>query len=106
MRAAGFYYFLKAKIIISLKSIGQQKNKLLEDSNQKTRQLLKQHEKDINFEMTVRCYDHCVKSFMEKILSPYEKECFTHCYQNLTSFYIEVHNSLIPASSQSKTGNI
>jgi len=67
----------------------------MEDS----KKLLKKHEKEINFEMSLKCYDHCVKSFMEKILSPYEKECFTHCFQNLTNFYIEVHNSLISTTS-------
>ena len=75
----------------------------MEESNKKTKQLMKEHEKEINFEMTLRCYDHCVKSFMEKVLSPFEKECFTHCFQNLTNFYIEVHNSLTPSSSEQKT---
>lgn len=34
---------------------------------------------------------------MEKILTPYEKECMYHCYQNMTNFYIEIHNGLLEA---------
>lgn len=50
--------------------------------------------------MSLKCYDYCVKSYMEKILNPYEKECMQNCYQTLYSFYLEVHNNLIHSESK------
>ena len=44
--------------------------------------------------MIKECYKYCVKSYSDKVLSPYEKECYNLCLTNFYSFYVEVKNSL------------
>jgi hypothetical protein len=51
--------------------------------------------------MTNKCFDICIKSFQEKPLSPFDKECMHTCLQNLNAFYLEVKNSFnLPAWSR------
>lgn len=40
------------------------------------------HEERINIHMTTKCFQHCVTSFMEKLLTPWEKECMNTCLKN------------------------
>ncbi|EWS72877.1 Tim10/DDP family zinc finger protein (macronuclear) [Tetrahymena thermophila SB210] len=41
-----------------------------------------------------KCFNQCVKSFMEKLFTPYEKECLQNCIQNMVGFEIEFNNAL------------
>ena len=45
------------------------------------------------FDAIYQCYKHCVTSFREKPLSPYEKECIYPCLENHISTQLELHNS-------------
>ncbi|CAD8090581.1 unnamed protein product [Paramecium sonneborni] len=39
------------------------------------------------------CYNQCVKSYMEKILTPFEKECMMKCLENIQGLRIEFYNA-------------
>ena len=41
---------------------------------------------------TSRCFETCVNSFKNKLLTPIEKDCFKTCVNNLRGLYIEYDN--------------
>ena len=57
--------------------------------------IIKHYEEKAENLMISKCYNFCSKSYMEKHLNPYEKECMNSCLQNLYAFYIETNNGLI-----------
>ncbi len=43
--------------------------------------------------MISMCYEKCVKSYMEKILNPFEKECMAQCLENMHGLKIVFYNN-------------
>lgn len=50
-------------------------------------------DKKINIVMADKCYNLCIKSYQEKLLSPYEKECLKTCLEGMHGLKIEFYNS-------------
>lgn len=49
--------------------------------------------------MSDQCYNKCVNSYMEKMLTPFEKECMMKCLENIHGLKIEFYNAFKKAQT-------